>query len=241
VTIAALLLAVNLTVLCAGAVSGVVHELGARYTQATGNAVTIVVGTAGEVRAHLDRGERVDAVMLPAGGIDDLARGGRVLVQTRADLGRTVLGVGVRSGAPLPDIASPEAFKQMLLAARAIASTDPGAGASFGIAFANVLKRLGIADAVAPKLKLTDGGRSCEIVARGEADVCVQSTVEIVPVAGVRVVGPVPDPLRFALTYTAAVPANAPNPSAGKAFVDYLTSPGQAEEWRKAGFEGASP
>jgi len=147
----------------------------------------------------------------------------------------------VRSGAPAPDIASPAAFKATLLAARAIASTDPGAGASFGIAFAKILRQLGIADAVAPKLKLTPGGRSCEIVARGEADVCVQSTVEIVPVAGVRVVGPVPDPLQFALTYTAAVPVIAPDPAAGKAFVGFLTSAGQAEEWRNAGFEGATP
>ncbi len=94
----ALVLAVNLSVLCAGAALEMVHQLAERYTQATGNAVAIVSGTAGELRARLDAGERADVVILPAAGFDDLERTGRLAAGTRTDLGRTGMGVGVRSG-----------------------------------------------------------------------------------------------------------------------------------------------
>ena len=57
------------------------------------------------------------------------------------------MGVGVRDGAPKPDIATSEAFKRSLLAAKSITYVDPAQGATSGIHFASILKRFGIEDA----------------------------------------------------------------------------------------------
>jgi len=189
------------------------------------------------LRARLDAGERADVVILPAAGFDDLERTGRLAAGTRTDLGRTGMGVGVRTGTPLPDLASADGLRRALLDARAIASTDPAAGATAGIYFAKVLVELGIADAVKPKLQLTPGGPSCRLVASGSADLCVQNITEILPVAGVTLAGPFPAALQNFITYTAAVPANAPLPDAGRALIAYLTAPAQGIVWRNAGFE----
>ncbi len=100
-----------------------------------------------------------------------------------------------------------------------------------------MLAQLGIADAVKPKLQLTPGGPSCRLVASGSADLCVQNITEILPVAGVRFAGPFPAALQNFITYTAAVPANAPLPDAGRALIAYLTAPAQGIGWRDSGFE----
>jgi molybdate transport system substrate-binding protein len=57
-------------------------------------------------------------------------------------LGRTAIGVGVRKGAPRPDISTPEAFKRTLLSAKSVAYSGDG---SSGRYFLDLLERLGIA------------------------------------------------------------------------------------------------
>src|SRR6266850_377168 len=74
--------------------------------------------------------------------LDDLIKQGAV-VGTRVDIARTGVGVGVREGAPKPDISTPEAFKQAILDAKSLVYVDPAQGATSGIHFASVLQRLG--------------------------------------------------------------------------------------------------
>src|SRR5207237_7906123 len=89
---------------------------------------------------------------------------------------------------------SAEAFKRSLLAAATIVITDPASGGVSGVHFASVLKRLGIADALEPRLRLTQDVLNAEVVARGEAEMAVQLSHEIRSVAGVDFV---PLPLEF--------------------------------------------
>ena len=58
------------------------------------------------------------------------------------------MGVAVLKGAPKPDISTPDAFKRALLAAKAVAYTDPASGGASGVHMAKVLERLGIASEV---------------------------------------------------------------------------------------------
>src|SRR5438445_10029828 len=113
-----------------------------------------------------------------------MARQGAVTPGTRTDIARTGMGVGVREGAPKPDISTPEAFKQTLLAAKSIVYVDPAQGATSGIHFASVLQRLGIAEAVKAKTKLVPGGYPAELVAKGEAELVAHQISEILPVKG---------------------------------------------------------
>ena len=60
---------------------------------------------------------------------------------TRADVAFATVGVGVRAGAPKPDIGTVESFKQALLNAKSVAHSATGAS---GDHFKSILQRLGI-------------------------------------------------------------------------------------------------
>jgi molybdate transport system substrate-binding protein len=62
-----------------------------------------------------------------------------------------------------------------------------------------------------------------EAVAKGEAEIGVQQTSEILPVKGVKLVGPLPGDLQKVTTYTAAVMSDAKSPKEATAFIRYLT------------------
>jgi molybdate transport system substrate-binding protein len=107
-------------VLSAGAVRAVVTEVSDVFAKETGHSVKGTFGTVGVVRGKLTAGEPADVVIATDVAIEELARQGLVVAGTRTDVARAGVGVGVREGAPRPDIATPEAFKQTLLAAKSI-------------------------------------------------------------------------------------------------------------------------
>ena len=227
----------TLTVLCAGAASAVVKNIAHDFERSHGGTVVVTEGTAGQITAKLAAGDHADVVILSAPALDTLTANGGILAGTRADLGRTGIGVGIREGAPVPDLSTPDAFKATLLAAPSIASTDPAAGASSGIYFAGVLQKLGIADAVRSKETLVEGGSSCDLVAAGKAALCVQNESEIVPVRGVVLAGSFPAPLQNAITYSAAVAKQSAVPDDARAFIAEATSTARAPLWKSGGFE----
>jgi molybdate transport system substrate-binding protein len=150
--------AAEIRVLSAGAVKSILEELAEMFRQETGHTVKATFGPVGATRQKLEAGEPADVVILTDVAIDDLAGRGLVVPGSRADVARTAIGVAVREGAPRPDIATPDAFKQTVLAAKSLVYVDPARGATSGIHFASVLQRLGIADAVKGKTILKDGG-----------------------------------------------------------------------------------
>ncbi|HEY1726774.1 MAG TPA: substrate-binding domain-containing protein [Candidatus Baltobacteraceae bacterium] len=225
-----------LVILCAGATSSVVDRIAAEFGHQTSRAVIVRVGTVGQIQLQLARHEAADVVIVSGKAMKSLTRRRAIVPGTRADLGRSGMGIGVRAGAPLPDISSTEALKRTLLAARSIAATDPKAGASSGIYFKHMLVRMGIAATVAPKETLVPGGHSCDLVARGKAELCAQNITEIVPVKGVALVGPFPAGVQNYITYSAAVLTRAASPDAARAFVSSLSAPRRAPLWRHAGF-----
>ena len=91
-------------------------------------ATTFTTGWAGtpEITKRLQGGEMYDLVIGSRQLIDDMIKEGRLLAGNRVDLAKSGVGVAVRAGAPKPDIASTEAVKRALLAAKSIGySTGP--------------------------------------------------------------------------------------------------------------------
>jgi molybdate transport system substrate-binding protein len=229
--------AAEVRVFSAGAVRAIVTELAQAFQQATGNSVTLSFGTVGVTRGKLAGAEPVDVVIMTDVAIDDVAKQGAVVPGTRADLARTGMGLGVREGAPRPDIATSEAFKQTLLSAKSIVYVDPKQGATSGIHFASVLDRLGIAEAVRGKSQLVPGGYPAEKVASGEAEVVVHQISEIVPVKGVTLVGPLPPDLQKVTVYSAGLAARSTAPEAARAFIAFLTRPTFKAKFAAAGLD----
>jgi molybdate transport system substrate-binding protein len=183
----------------------------------------------------------VDVVIMTDVAIDEGAKQGAVVPGSRADLARTGMGLGVREGAPKPDIATSEAFKQTLLSAKSLVYVDPAQGATSGIHFASVLDRLGIADAVKGKTQLVPGGYPAEKVASGEAEVVVHQISEIVPVKGVVLVGPLPPDLQKVTVYSAGLAVRSAAPETARAFIAFLTRPAFKAKFAAAGLDYQQP
>lgn len=227
----------DLKVFSAGAVRAIVTELSEAFRQETGHTVALAFGTVGVTRGKLASGEPVDVVIMTDVAVDDVIRQGAVVAGSRTDIARTGMGVGVREGAPRPDISTPEAFKATLLAAKSLVYVDPAQGATSGIHFKSVLERLGIADAVRAKSQLVPGGYPAEKVASGEAELVVHQISEIVPVKGVVMVGPLPADLQKTTVYSAGLAARSTHPAAARAFVAFLTRPAFKAKFAAAGLD----
>jgi molybdate transport system substrate-binding protein len=227
----------EIKVLSAGAVKKIVGELAEEFQRETRHTVTIASGTAGQLRDKVAAGEAADVVIVTDTALEQLTAANAVMKDTRADIARTGVGVAVREGAARPDIATPESFKQAVLAAKSIVYTDPSLGATSGIHVAGLLQHLGIAETVKPKTVLWPGGYAAEALVKGQADLCVHQISEILAVKGVTLVGPLPRELQKITTYAAAVPARAGAPELGRAFIAFLTRPAFKAKFEAAGLD----
>lgn len=230
----------TLKILSAGAVKAILAAIGADFEKATGHTLDLISGTAGSLRERLLGGEACDLICLPPKMIDELEKAGIVVPGTRVDLGRSVTGVTVREGAPVPDISTPAAFKQALIDAKSVAYPDPKAGSSSGIYIQGMLERLGLADMVSKKALLSPRGEGvARAVAEGEAEIGATLISEIVTVPGTHVIGPLPGELANVNTYTGAIAASSEQREAAATLLQALTDPAGRARWTEAGLEPA--
>ncbi len=228
--------AAEITVLSAGAVRSIVSELAQAFSKETGHTVALEFGTVGVTRKRLAAGP-ADLVIMSDVAIDAAIQEGALVTASRVDIARTGMGVGVRDGAPKPDISTTEAFKQALVATRSITYVDPAQGATSGIYFASLLQKFGIAEAVKPKTTLVPGGYPAELVAKGEVEMVVHQISEIVPVKGVTLVGPLPKDIQKVTVYSTGLTTKATTPDVARAFVAFLTSPAMKSKFAGAGLD----
>jgi molybdate transport system substrate-binding protein len=230
--------AAELKVVSAGAVRGLIAGMIEDYSRQSGQKFDFTVGTTGQLRVIIQSGYPSDLVITSAPLMAELEKTGNLTPGSRADLGRVGIGVVVREGAAAPDVSTPEAFRDALIAAKSVAYTDPTAGGTSGIYLVGVLGRMGIAELVAKKAVLTAGGKeTAEAVVKGEAEVGVTFISEIIAVKGTKLVAPLPAAIQDYTLYTSAIPKASTDPAAAGAFVAHLTSAPLAARWKAAGFE----
>jgi molybdate transport system substrate-binding protein len=228
----------KLKVMCARSMHKAVGALGRDFAHAGGHEVAFDFGTVGALQAKLDAGESADLLILPHAVIDKLEAAGRLAPGSRADVARTFIAVCVRQGAPLPDLATPEAFRRALEAARSVAMSDPAVGGSAAVYVPVVFERLGIAAAMKPKSLLQQNGvEVARRVVEGQAELGITLSGEVASVEGAVIAGPLPPPLGQDTVYTAGVPAASAAPDAARALVAALTAPAARTIWQNAGFE----
>ena len=180
----------GLKVLCSIALQDALLGLKQKLETCVGCEVRLQFGVATTFKSIIEAGGDFDAALLTRSIIDELVLGGNVIALSVVDVAKSGLGLAVRLDAVKPDIGSVEALKAALLAAPSIASSKNGLA---GVYFLDVLRELGIAQQIMPKLKLeTAGGYAAELIARGDAELAVQLVSEILPVAGAALVGPFP-------------------------------------------------
>lgn len=231
--------AVELKVVSAGAVRGVVGGIIDSYARDSGHTFKFTIGSTGLLRKIIASGEPADLVIASAPLMAELEASGNVVAGSRVDLGRIGLGVVVKAGAPMPDIATPDAVKRALLGAKSIAYTDPKLGGTAYLHMMKFAEGMGIAQAITAKgVNATGGNDAAAKVGEGEADLAITLISEIHHKEA-KLVGPLPDALQLWTVYAAAIPAASTHPGHAREFVAALTGPNLRDRWLAAGWQPA--
>jgi molybdate transport system substrate-binding protein len=231
----------TLKILSGGAAQGLVASLAPIFTALTGFAIGGEFGAVGAMADKLRQGTPTDLVILTAKMIADLAQENFVVSASIADVGLVETALAVRTRDPLVTANDAEAVRAAFLAADAIFVPDTKASTA-GIHVAKVLKQLGIADAVASRLKIHPNGATA-MRHLAESNVtrpigCTQST-EIISTSGIKLSGSLPPGSELATMYTAAVTVRAANAKQAQSLIDLLVAADQRELRERAGFLGS--
>jgi len=229
----------ELHVMVSGGFTAAYKLLIAEWEKSTGHSVETVYGasmgaTPTAIPNRLSRGEPADVVILARSALDALARDGRVVNGSQVDLVRSRIGMAVKAGADKPDISTEARFRQILLAARSIAYSDSASGV---YSSTQMFKKLGIADRVASKSVKIEGTPVGESVARGEAEIGFQQISELLPVAGIAVVGPIPDSVQMVTTFSAGISPTSRAHATARQLIAYLSSQHAWKTIREAGLD----
>lgn len=228
--------AADIRVFSGGAPQEALRHLAPEFERATGHHVQLTFQLVTGIQRRLAAGEKADVILLP---VPLIAATGKIVplrAEGRIVLARVGIGVIVREGTPPPDISTTEAVRKMLLDARAIAWSDPST--PVGGHLDRMIARLGIADAVRPKLVISaaiDGG--AERVAKGDADLGIYLVSEVQDAKGVTLAGLLPSDLQSFVVYGTAIPADNIHPEPALAFIRFISGPAMSERWKAAGFE----
>ncbi len=209
----------TIKILSGGAMRSLMINVVPLFERASDTKVDIEFRLTSVLKREIEDGADFDVALLLRPELDDLMCHGRIAARSVTDVTRSAVGLAVRAGAPKPDIATVEAFKRTLLAARSIAYSDGPSGAYI----AQLLGRLGIAAEMKPKTRLTSGPVA-ELVVSGEVEIGMQQIVAILPVKGAELVGPLPGELQNIIVYAAGLAARARNADAARMFVDFMRS-----------------
>jgi len=201
------------------------EALAPAFERETGYALELAFGPSLQLEKRLGGGESADVAIVTHAGAQSLIAQGRGSANSLADVARSFIGVCVAKAAPRPDISSAQAFKAAMLRAKSIATSKPVGGGASGAHMASVFERLGIAAAVKDKSIYGAGGPAGLvglIVARGEAEIGIQQMAELMAVAAVDIVGPLPDELQSVTQFAAFVPTAARRPDGGRTLIEFL-------------------
>ncbi len=226
--------AAGLKVLSTQATEEAYKELVPQFEKATGHKVTTVFTGTLDADKRLASGESYDLLIMSSGSIDGHVKDGKVAAGSRVDLAKSGVAVGVKAGAPKPDISTVEALKKTLIAAKSIGySTGPS-----GVYIVTMFEKLGVADNVKPKLKQTPTGVFVgNIIANGEVEIGFQQVSELSHFAGVDYVGPLPTEVQRYTVFSSGIVAGTKEADAAKALVKFLTAPDAAPAFKKQGME----
>lgn len=224
----------ELKILTSNSTRPILDALIPAYQKSSGNTVTISGDSAKAMVARIRGGETGDVLVLGSGAVKELAEAGFIDGASRRGFARAVVGVGVRSGTPHPDISTVDAFRNTLLATRAIAHTIHGAS---GMYIPTLLEKLGIAEQMKPKTVNRPGGYIGTVVVAGEADIALQQIPELLAVPGLDCVGPVPDAVQKSFETSIALFCASSNATAAREMMAFFASTANTPLFREKGLE----
>ena len=218
-----------------GTVSGL-NELAPAFTRITGHKLIVSQESGAALEQKLTSNAPADLIVLNTGAMNGVIRRGKVVEGSSTIFARAAVGLSVKSGAPWPDISTPEAFKRTLLNARSIGYSFGGSG---NVA-ARAIEKLGIAEQMKSRTVHTEAGPAAGYVARGEVEMAIQQLNVSKPVAGTDYVGNLPGDLHEYVVFAIAIMAVSKEQEAARALIKFVTSPEAGPLLQKGMMEPAS-
>jgi molybdate transport system substrate-binding protein len=215
----------------------VLNELAPEFERRTGYKITQISRTNEmpfHIKQRIDGGEAFDVAFLVPAMLDQLAKEGRIIPNTRTNFLRVPIGVAVRAGAPKPDISSVEAFKKALVKAKSIAYLKAGIS---GPHLQSLFERFGIAELLQSKSKRPEMDTVGELVAQGEAEIGITAISTLMATRGVDIVGVIPQEIQAYVSFAGAVSTTASKQSIAQELLKFIAEPSSIVVVRLKGME----
>lgn len=212
------------------------NELVAQYQASSGQSITSEAAGGVDVAKRVRAGEAVDVVILSSTAIDSLIAAGSLLPDSRTDLVKSGVSIAVRAGAAYPDVASEEAVKRAVLAARTLSySTGPS-----GVYLEKLFERWGILAGIRERIVVPPPGVPVgSLVAGGQAELGFQQLSELRSLPGIEVVGPLPAEIQTITVFSGGISSGCARPDSARALLDYFAAPSVGPTKQRHGMEAA--
>src|SRR5690242_12467806 len=221
----------ELKLIAGGSLAPLFGELGPQFEKTSGHTLSIHFDSTPNIITRINAGTPFDVVVVPLDVFKDATAKSK-LAEPTLNIARVGYGVIVRAGAPKPDLSTPDAFKKALLAASSISSVPSSAAGAY---IGKIYERLGISDQMKAKTRAEAAPTAiAAAVARGDAELGIFLT-NVFNAPGIELAGPFPADLQQELIFPAAVAAEAKEPAAAKALIDFLKTPDAISAIKAAG------
>jgi molybdate transport system substrate-binding protein len=211
-------------VLTTGAYKPMLVSMGPVFEAQTGRQLQVINDTAGALLKRIQAGEDFDAVVLTPTALQTLSSQEKILPTSITPLAKVAIGVAVKSGKPVPNMATVEDFQRALQLAPRIALINPISGGSSGIYLNGLFQRMGLSDMVQAKAVLVNGGLVAEKLITDEADLAIHQISEILPVQGVTLAGALPEAIQNYTHYAGAISSSSLHAGAVKTLLEVMAS-----------------
>jgi len=216
-------------------VKTVIDEIRPEWERAAGRPLAFEFGTTAALKQRIEKGEAFDVTVLTSEAISDLIKDGKVASDSRVDVARCGIGVGMQAGAAKPDLRTPDALKRTLLQAKSVTFAEAGASRGY---LDKMFGQFGIADQMKSKTVLTPSSvDSNKLVAEGKAQYILTLVSEILPAKGVELAGPLPARVQSYVNFAAGAGAKSANADADRALLQFLKGPKAAPVFKAKGLE----
>jgi molybdate transport system substrate-binding protein len=219
--------AAEIKVLTTGIFRGVLPQIISQFERSSGHKVVLATATPFALKERLLKGEDADVVIAVTPIMRDIEQAGRIIQASRARVGQTYVAVAVRAGAPRPDLSTPDAVKQAILIAKAVAVNDPKGGSNVARFVMGLADRFAFNAEMRSRFKLFPGGgdQVVRAVVNGDADFGITISSEILAVKGAEIAGPLPSEMNDVIVAYGFLVPNTKQEEAGAAFIKFLLSP----------------
>ena len=206
-----------LRVLASNGVKAAMEELRPLCEREIGRPLALDFSSTAGLRKRIESGEAFNVTIITVEAVEALTKAGKIAAGSSVPVGRSELGIGIRSGTSRPDIKTRDALKAALRNAASI--TYPQDGATRGN-IEQMFERLGIAAEIKPRIILASGSvAATESVAAGKAAMVLTLFSEIMPIRGVEVLGALPGEFATEVKFDAATSTASKDSQAAKALI----------------------